>query len=38
MNFYVLHEQNYKIKLHKFPQEKLISDHAMGVWLQTSRE
>lgn len=38
MNFYVLHEQNYRIKLPKFPGEKLIFDHAMGGWLQTSRK
>lgn len=37
MNFYVLHEQNYRVKLHKFPQEKLIFDQAVGGWLQTSR-
>lgn len=37
MNFYVLHEQNYRVKPHKFPREKLIFDHAMGAWLQTSR-
>ena len=38
MHFYVLHEQNYRIKLFKFPQEKLVFDHAIGAVLQTSRK